>query len=578
MGLLLMTFGCQKDDDLKSSEQDNILTYPKYSVNQIDANDVLENKALSAKINKIKDLLDNGKSQEGTLGKTMYVSEYDFFIDTDQGIEIMSQDSYNHTFTFPIMRVFATDTVENLLLSLQEDGTFKAMLVAYNIDNQEIENINNEVNVDLTNKVNVYNLDDDAFVDGIFNRVLGTGDCVGRLTCPFGPEDHEAGQKCVDADRGDLYLDTSVCASGSQGGGTTGIPPGGNTPNNNGPQTSQGGGGTSSSPPGTLPVIPVKQPWQKILDCVPNLFNMPNSLGWLQDHKGAAGKMSDYLEENECSEEASVFAQLAVKAWLEDGEVDFPNKIIYDLSFANYQCQREIISDASSSCSPIGQVLLNIFESSDDVNLLFTTSNLLPTNTNANTSSQSACNNGICEITITFNQALLQTASDLAIARTAIHESLHAILVRMYENGSLTSSDGQPLEGYENLVGAYLDHLSGLQVNINKPHHELMTEFVEDMATALSFYDNSEQSFSFYKKLCWSGLTTTDIFLSLYPKYLNAEDEFNNLENYNPEWLNIKLILQAERDNETVIFNHPNGNVYEFNPKGYAPNPSAPCN
>jgi hypothetical protein len=199
---------------------------------------------------------------------------------------------------------------------------------------------------------------------------------------------------------------------------------------------------------------------------------------------------------------------------------------------------------------------------------------------NANTSALSECNetNLICNIIITFNETRLQSATDLAIARTTIHESLHAILVRMYEDGKLISQDGQPIVGYENLVNSYIDYLKGLPPNVNKAHHELMSEFIDDMATSLSIYDQNEFSFKFYKKLCWSGLTSTEDFLTLYPRYLDPNDEFNNPENFNPEWLDISLTIQSEKYNSIQSYSHPNGNLYEFNPKGYQPNTTAPCN
>lgn len=253
-------------------------------------------------------------------------------------------------------------------------------------------------------------------------------------------------------------------------------------------------------------------------------------------------------------------------------------QLIYDESLDEKPCQREIISDASSSCSPLNQVLLSIFESDNSVNLIFKSSNSIGPE-NANTSPISDCDSsGVCNITITFRESYLDTASDLAIAGTTIHESMHAILVRMFENGELLSPDGDPLEGYKDLVEAYIDALSGLPANLGVPHHELLGEFIDDMATALSIYDENSQSFNYYKKLSWSGLTTTDIFLAQYPAYLNPQDALNNPTNYNTEYLEIKLIIQAESFNTTQTFIHPNGNTYEFNPKGYTPNETAPCN
>jgi hypothetical protein len=227
--------------------------------------------------------------------------------------------------------------VENLLLSQQQDGTYKAMLVTYELYDHERQDIRNEINVDMTDKIKVYNLEDDAFADDIFNKDLSVGDCVGRLMCPFGGSLHGAGQACVDADRGNLTLDTSLCA-GPGGGGTTSNPDGhnfgGNTPWN-GNQTSNGGSGTTNSSNPTLPVISTPQPWEGIMECMSDrLLNMPGAIVFLQDNKRKSGQMLQYLiNGGECSDEASEFSELAVKAWLEDGEVDFVNEIIKDSTF-----------------------------------------------------------------------------------------------------------------------------------------------------------------------------------------------------------------------------------------------------
>jgi len=166
--------------------------------------------------------------------------------------------------------------------------------------------------------------------------------------------------------------------------------------------------------------------------------------------------------------------------------------------------------------------------------------------------------------------------------RTAIHESLHAILVYMYEEGLLESEDGLPMEGFEDFVEAYTNYMSGLPENIGMAHHELMTDFIEEMATFLSTYaleNGYSNSFNFYKKLCWSGdLINTPTFQTLYPQYVVPSDEINNPTNINPDFLDIININAAEQDNTTYIYPHPNGTTYEHSPKGNPPNSDEPCN
>ncbi|MBT8244128.1 MAG: hypothetical protein HKP48_11025 [Winogradskyella sp.] len=110
------------------------------------------------------------------------------------------------------------------------------------------------------------------------------------------------------------------------------------------------------------------------------------------------------------------------------------------------------------------------------MNLIIETSSTLTAN--ATTTPISNCNSNSCTITIKFKESYIETATDLSIARTAIHESLHAILAYMYEQGLLESQDGTPLEGYEELVDSYTLYLMGETQFLGLSQHELMIDFI----------------------------------------------------------------------------------------------------
>lgn len=214
--------------------------------------------------------------------------------------------------------------------------------------------------------------------------------------------------------------------------------------------------------------------------------------------------------------------------------------------------------------------------------LIFKVSNSITGNGNTSQSSVYNPITGTCDITINIRQSYLETATDLSIARTVIHESLHAIFVYMFEEDLLTSEDGTPLEGFEDLLEAHINYLNDLPTNLGVAHHTLMSEFIDEMATSLSAYaqDNGySNSFNFYKTLCWSGaIINTPTFQSLFPQYIDPNDALNNPGNVNPEWLNIINTNAAEQDNSTYSYAHPNGTTYTFNPVGSPPNSSEPCN
>ena len=157
-----------------------------------------------------------------------------------------------------------------------------------------------------------------------------------------------------------------------------------------------------------------------------------------------------------------------------------------------------------------------------------------------------------------------------------------AILVYMFEENLLQSANGTPMNGFEDFVEAYINHLSGLPVNLNKAHHELMADFIEDIASSLSVYGTSNghsNSFDFYKKLSWSGdILKTPTYQSLYPEYLNLADATANPSNINPAHLDIVNTSAAEENNTTYEYAHPNGTTYTNSPKGTVSNTSEPCN
>lgn len=49
--------------------------------------------------------------------------------------------------------------LENIVLSFQEDGTYKAYLTTYTLTEQERINLNNNIDVNLTNKSSIEKLD-----------------------------------------------------------------------------------------------------------------------------------------------------------------------------------------------------------------------------------------------------------------------------------------------------------------------------------------------------------------------------------------------------------------------------------
>lgn len=256
--------------------------------------------------------------------------------------------------------------------------------------------------------------------------------------------------------------------------------------------------------------------------------------------------------------------------------------IVVNQEFLNdHPCVAKVVQEAYGICSPLTSAVLAAFEANDGSNLTFSYSSNISANAETTPLFKYIASTRTCDAFITFRESYITGATDLSIARTTIHESLHATLVYMLEEGLLQNSSGTTLSGFEDLVETYINYLAGLPENLNRAHHELMSEFVGDIATSLSSFGRSkgyDLPSSHYESMAWGGLQGTSYFNVLYPKYINPSDSMNNPGNVNPEWLKIINTIAAEKDNFTITYQHPNGTTYTFNPQGQLPNSTIPCN
>ena len=617
--MLLFVFsnlGCEKDDIIEAQEPTIKQTHkPKYNTSVVYSNTINKNESLKAALNKLRGVKTEGKSNHSS--KLILNDSLNIAIEDSSAKYLETPDGSYHSYTFVAFDYEHPQGMQNVVLSLQPDGTYREFLFRYNLTDSEIELYRNEAFVDLTGKISFAELDNNSFAGDFFSKETADGDCVvwdytaGSSCTAGGEHSFSDGAKSTSNPGGCEAWGTTSMATpssnnavgidwnciNSSGSGYT--PPQNNNNPSNGPQS---GAGQTNIPQqdvtsGYMPTP--KQQRQKefkngLGDEAENCFNtvltpsqQQEILDFLEatlaiDVNGnvATGSVDGY------SQGDMDFAEQAALAMCGGGEVDYDENIIYDNSLNDYPCHKKIIKDAINSCSPLSQLVLNLFESNDGVNLIIKASDLGPINSgpNASTTPTSSYNSNTqtCDITITFNENYLENATDISIARTSIHESLHAILIYLFEQDLLYSPNGNIIEGFEGFVDAYINYQLGLPSNLNTAHHELLVIFVEDIAESLSFFSvehgYNNYTFEYYKKMSWSGLTTMDSFLLLYPQYINPDDEINNPSNYNPAWLDIRFTARAEKYNGIQNFLHPNGTDYEFIPKGTAPNETEPCN
>jgi len=215
-----------------------------------------------------------------------------------------------------------------------------------------------------------------------------------------------------------------------------------------------------------------------------------------------------YVDSNSNSPEAEAFGEQAAKAILDGGEVDFEKGII--VTIVN-ECQKEILIEGLDNCSPLSSLVIDIFGGDYDIDYIIESSNLGP-NTSASTSNIVKYNSITkkCFIKTVVDKNYLDTATDLSIARTMIHESFHATLTFMVAEGKFIYN-GSPDSNFANVMNGYINYL---ETNTNDQYegaqHEILLELVSEIATALKNYgiqNGYTLPSNFYSDLSWGGLT-----------------------------------------------------------------------
>ena len=283
----------------------------------------------------------------------------------------------------------------------------------------------------------------------------------------------------------------------------------------------------------TNPVLPISL--NEVSDTTQSLFdsfNDPSSGNYNPDvyefiqsfeQNELRNDINNYIRSERNSLEAQGFAVEATIASEEGAEVDFENKSIYDETVPD--CLKDIINDFKPSqngyaldFTNLDQSLLNALNLPGDILSLFDNEegyavkiNVEPNLVNDNpiNAQTGRATSGEMSI-ITFNADYLNRATDLAIARTAIHELVHAYLQYIIQH----VPNSELGESLDDLI---LESVSGIL--IGDPQHVLMAEqFVTAMALSLANSDGFQHPSIEYQRLAWSGaMFASDAFAQLDP-------------------------------------------------------------
>ncbi|MCB0747376.1 MAG: hypothetical protein KDC90_07920 [Ignavibacteriae bacterium] len=192
----------------------------------------------------------------------------------------------------------------------------------------------------------------------------------------------------------------------------------------------------------------------------------------------------------------------------------------------DYPCQSQIIKDALASSSPITDLVRDIFNSTAKPSITIQAADLNNILLGGITPPPTTGNP--LHYFITMNTERLDVSTDIDIACTAIHESIHALLFYFSQAGSFQSDNesyaqlvedftiywapngGDQHEYMENLVG----HIADALYDWASSSGYSPANFVEFNTNDIDNYDGLREYLGI---IAWNGLTQTTTFQTLYP-------------------------------------------------------------
>lgn len=457
-GVSIFLVNCQKDDDFTQTTKQELLTkskipfeFKKKSYAQLN-NDVKFVKAINNVFNK-------GKTNSRVNAKTVMEDQYGFTIDSTLIKEISSDDFTSYTFL--IHREVVNESIfENLIVTINNDSVPKAYIIKYHLNSNPI-----------------YISEDDAYAIDSHTELTeidynnsqlkvsytdSDGCTIVTIMCPYGGSSHPAGQACFDADRGDLFFnyDSSNCGDpfgGGGGGGGFG----------NGGTSSGGGGGSGSSSGGSGDNGGLGTSCRGCGDTGGPILTDPI---WIEEIEEPCEEMTDEDFNNYYS-------------------LNSPFNV--DLSEVRNSCDNidttEVAENEQFMCiynkltqSPkFKDLFLDTFGESEDLNVKFTIEDNIP-HANGNCQVISGSVNPATgeviglELEIKIDKSYMEASSAIAVAKTIMHESIHAYLMLKYYG----CNQGAQLGIMDDVDLSELLHEYHLECAPQQGQHEFMFNFL----------------------------------------------------------------------------------------------------
>ncbi|CAM1356688.1 hypothetical protein [Tenacibaculum ascidiaceicola] len=217
-----------------------------------------------------------------------------------------------------------------------------------------------------------------------------------------------------------------------------------------------------------------------------------SELEWIDTHPLESFKIVNFIIANEdenkqLTSEAKTFAEQAIKAIKDGGEVDFDDRIINKLI---NKCAKTIFSELEYGIfenDPIKPEVQVTTENFTKLNFSESILKLFDDSTKTDYTIQNGATNGSAATTLgattTISDNYLSNATKLSIARTMIHESVHAYINALYSNVIQFNSFT-----FRQKIEEYAKN-NGYTIGTNRFHHEFMGQYVNAMAYSLYEWD-----------------------------------------------------------------------------------------
>ncbi|MEZ4878131.1 MAG: hypothetical protein R2805_11340 [Flavobacterium sp.] len=409
---------------------DEAIRQEKSIIKKIDFKSFKGDIKASQKLERLHEITPNNETN-----RVEYNSDYDVYYDVDN-IILITKENLKY-YTIPLIKAENDSLVKNLVLSEKSDGTYKAKISAYKLTEEEIEKIKNGLIVDLNNKGYTKDFieNESRFSEYLsfsqFNQTPCVVSVITDVYCFSGQ--HEFGDP--DCEVSELpprviirYVYGLCDEGGTAGGGGSG------NGNNNNNTTSPSQNNTEGQDDAiTTPVIPS-------LDLSPiRLFVnslSPDQLNWWNLIATDQEKINieNYVNQNTNVDEANEFAlQFITQSYLNqnltlDFEASKKSPANIDRSAIDKSTPEgakfDLVYEQLMKSPKFKELFIDLFQNNDRFNVKFQIG-AVPNGANGNTDTD--LENPTLNL-ITISPQYLLSSNKMEIAKTIIHECIHAFL------------------------------------------------------------------------------------------------------------------------------------------------------